>query len=279
MKKSTSYLGILVSIIILSCSKGGDDAKITLTDAKFCIQIDALKMDICNIIGEQEAITYAFPTTDSEISEVSACATVTRSPLPGTAITVGQLITKSINFGTGCTLNSGNIVSGKIIISYVYETNSGAHHFVNFSFDNFYHNGIKIDGDNITKRIPTTATTEINMTLFLTLANGDRYQSVTDWNRMTVQGFNTLTLVDDVYTFNGNSVILRPDNIILENVILPELKVKMSCEVNKPEIVSGVITIDRDTGQGATINFGQGSCNNIASVTVLGENHDVFLRN
>ena len=74
-----------------------------------------------------------------------------------TPLTPGTQVTKTIDFGTGCTLSNNNVVSGKIIITFTYQPTATSH-TVNYSFVNFYHNNIKIEGDKSFTRTMTEAT-------------------------------------------------------------------------------------------------------------------------
>ena len=112
MKTKNLILGFALSLTILSCNKEENGSPISSADAKAGAQIDAMNDDVSNVVEEQEASTYATPTTgkmaDSGVSELTTCATITRVPAFGTLPTVGQTVTKTINYGTGCTLSSGN---------------------------------------------------------------------------------------------------------------------------------------------------------------------------
>lgn len=285
MRKTILMLGAILLITSTGCSNDKSVKEITLDDALLSLKIDSFIEDLYNIVEEQESLSYANPVSESEDSTLSMCATITRVPLFGTPLTVGQSVTKTIDFGASCSLDSGSIVSGKIIISYVYETNTGAQHLIDYSFDNFYHNGIKFSGDKTMKRIPITVLNphpdiEMAMDLTATFPDGKVYRRFGDMKRETTQGFSTITLEDNVYSVTGTSSTFGSDISGFENVISPALTVKMSClETNKLETVSGIITIDRDNGTAATIDYGRGTCDNRATITVNGNLHDVNLRN
>ena len=53
----------------------------------------------------------------------------------------------------------------------------------------------------------------------------------------------------------------------------------MSCvAVNKPLIVSGIITIVRN-GNTATLDYGDGTCDNLAVLTVNGNQYNIIIGN
>src|SRR6476620_11048705 len=133
MKTTNFIFGLALSLTILSCSKDDNSGSnaITADDAKVSAQIDAMNDDVSNIVEEQEANTYQNSTSgkiaDANISTFSNCATITRVPAFGTPPTVGQTVTKTIDFGTGCTLENGNVVSGRIIITFVFQPEATSH--------------------------------------------------------------------------------------------------------------------------------------------------------
>ena len=72
------------------------------------LKLDIANDDVSDIVEEQEASTYSNSvsgkTEQLSPSTLSNCATITRVPAFGTAITPGTLVTKTIDFGTvGCT--------------------------------------------------------------------------------------------------------------------------------------------------------------------------------
>lgn len=293
MKTINLMLGFVLYLTILSCStdagsNSGDG--ISTEDARISAKIDAMNDDISSLVEEQEASTYSDAingkTADLAVSELATCATITRVPAFGTAPTVGQTVTKTIDFGDGCTLNSGNTVSGIITISFVFEPGATSH-TINYSFDNFFHNGIEYDGDRTFTR--TMITTEANptphpqvtmvMDMTATLPAGGIYRRVGTRIREIIDGFGDGVLANNVYKITGNWVTTTPTGANQTNTITTPLNARMSCvTVNKPIIVSGVITIVRNDNT-ATLDFGNGDCDNLAVLTVNGNNYNIVIGN
>lgn len=292
MKATNLFLGFVLFLTVLSCSKedNNDGGTITAEDAKVSSQIDAMSDDVSNIVEEQEMSTYADATTgkttDFGVSEFSSCATITRVPAFGTAPTPGQTVTKTIDFGSSCTLDSGNVVSGRIIISFVYQPNATSH-TINYSFDNFMHNGIAFNGNKTFTRtmIATTANPtphpQVNMTMDLTatVSNIGIYHRVGNRVREIIEGYGNAILLENVYEINGSWVTTVPSGASQTSTITTPLHVKMSCiAVNKPLIVSGIITIQRNATT-ATLDFGNGDCDNLAVLNVNGNNYNIVIGN
>jgi hypothetical protein len=291
MKTTNLILGFALSLTILSCSKDDNSgAVISAEDAKVSAKIDAMNDDVTGIVEEQEANTYSNSTNgksdDLAVSELTNCATITRVPAFGTPPIPGQTVTKTIDFGTGCTLNSGNVVSGRIIITFVFQPNA-ASHTINYSFDNFFHNGIGYNGDKtFTRTMITTAANptphpQVTMTMDMTamLPNGGVYHREGSRVREIIEGFGNEILADNVYQITGSWVTTTPGGASQTSTITTPLHVKMSCmAVHKPLIVSGIITIVRNDTT-ATLDFGSGDCDNLAVFTVNGNSHNIVIGN
>ena len=291
MKSTKLFLGLALALTILSCSKQEEkNGKITTEDAKVSAQIDAMNDDVSSIVEEQETSTYSDAisgkTADLGLSELTNCATITRVPAFGTAPTVGETVTKTIDFGSSCTLDSGNVVSGIIVITFVYDPGATSH-TINYSFDNFFHNGIEYNGDKTFTR--TMITTEANPTphpqvlmtidVTATLPNGGVYHRVGTRTREIIEGFGNAILLDNVYQITGSWVTTTPSGASQNSNITVPLQVKMSCvAVNKPLIVYGIIVIATNNTT-ASLNFGDGTCDNLAVLTVNGNSYDIVIGN
>lgn len=291
MKTTHLLLGFALSLTILSCSKDDSSSNnsISADDAKASAKIDAMNDDVSSLVEEQEAMTYDNPASDKIAdltpSQLTTCGTITRVPAFGTAPTVGQVVTKTIDFGTGCTLASGNVVSGKIIISFVFDPGATSH-TINYSFDNFTHNGIAFNGNKtFTRTMITTQTNpnphpQVTMTIDMTATfpNGT-YHRVGTRVREIVEGYGDAILANNIYKITGNWVTTTPSGATQTSTITTPLRVKMSCMAsNKPLIVFGIITIVRNDTT-ATLDFGDGECDNLAVLTVNGNSYNIVLGN
>lgn len=209
-------------------------------------------------------------------------------PAFGTAITPGTQVTKTIDFGTtGCQLNNGNIVKGKIIISFVFQP-TAVSHTVTYTFDNFYHNNIKFVGTKTFTRSLTAATATsaphpivvMLLDMTITMPNGDVYTRVGTRTRELVEGFNTpMIFADNIYKITGNWTTTHPNGTVQTATITTPLRAKMSClAVNKPLLVLGVITFVKN-GVTATLDYGNGDCDNTAVFTINGTSYTINIGN
>ena len=292
--KNVLKLAAFVAVLFAYTSCENDATKVsqlTSDDAIVNTKIDLASDDIATIADQLfddiNSNTITYRAIDNMNSIFSNCATITRIPAFGTAITPGTQITKTIDFGTtGCTLNNGNIVRGKIIINFVFQP-TAVSHTVTYTFDNFYHNNIKYEGTKTFTRSMTTQTAtaaphpivvmELDMTI--TLPNGDQYERVGTRTRELVEGFNTPNFMDNIYKITGNWTTTAPNGNQHTATITEPLRAKMSCiAVNKPILAKGIISFVRNNIT-STLNYGNGECDNIAVFTINGISYTITIGN
>lgn len=293
MKTKILFLGILLSLLTISCNKDdADDSTITADEAGVNAKIDVANDDVSDIVEGQFNATMdnstsgkSTETATTTATNLPTCATITRVPAFGTVITAGTLVTKTIDFGTtGCAMPNGNILKGKIIITFTYNPTATSH-AITYTFDNFYHNAIKFDGAKIFTRTMSGGTNShpivvMTMDLNATFPDGRVFNRVGTRTREIIVGYDTPNvLLDNVYQVTGNWTTTFPNTTIQTSTITTPLQVKMSCiATNKPLIVQGVITFDRN-GHTATLNYGNGDCDNTAIFTINGNSYTIIIGN
>lgn len=283
---------MLLTLITISCTKKDDvdTATITADEATVNAKIDIASDDIARIVEEQLTandgvlgrLSAAAPTS------LPACATVNRIPADNTSIAVGDLITKTIDFGiTDCVLSNGNKLRGKIIISFLYQPNA-ASHTVTYTFVDFYHNGRQFNGTKDFVRTMTVGTTAspshpivvMNMDMVMTLPDGRTFTRIGTRTREIIAGYANpdLNLNNNVYSVTGSWTTTYPNTTIQNSTITSPLIVKIACTPISSPIAQGVITFTRNT-RVATLNYGNGSCDNTAIFTLNGNSYTIVLRN
>ncbi len=294
MKTTKLILGLALVLMTFSCSKD-DNSPMTADEATVNTKIDMMNDDVSNIVEEQEANTYSNSASgraaDADVpsSLVSDCAYITRVPAFGTAPTIGETVTKTIDFShfsaQGCTLANGNVLKGVITISFVYQPDATSH-TITYSFINFYHNAIKFDGTKTFTRTIVAATAStlahprvtMNMDMTATFPNGNVYHRVGQRVREIIEGIATPSWTDNIYQITGSWTTTFPSGTQYSTITTP-LHVKMSCvALNKPLIVSGIIEIVRN-GNTATLDYGVGECDNIVIFTINGVQHTIIIGN
>lgn len=191
----------------------------------------------------------------------------------------------TLDFGTGCTGTDGHTRSGKIITTYsgrlVEPGKTAVTHFENFKIDSF-----AVQGEH---KIANTTLPGGNQTQFtvdvtdgkLTRPSGD-YTLWTSHRVITrTEGNGTPLPGDDVFsiTGNGHGRVLRGNLIYAwQSEIFEPLIKRFTCHW----ISRGVLRIRRETLPTsspwvATLNYGQGTCDFVASLTVNGVTTTVLL--
>ena len=276
--KTKIFITALLSsfLLLISCTKDEpvENLEISQEDAIASAKIDLAVDDISNVVLDEfgsevgiSAKTYATEKTTPN------CATITRNPAFGTILTPGTQVTKTIDFGTtGCTFHNGNVLKGKIILSFVFQPLATSH-TLTYRFDNFYHNGIKFNG---TKTIIVSLSTSnanqnihpifvINLDINVMFPNNRVLKIVGTKTREIIQGQSTPEFSDNVYQITGNWETTFPNGATRTATITSPLIVKMTC----PNIVKGIITFTKN-GNSATLDFGDGNCDKQAMLTING---------
>ena len=258
-----------------------------LKEMRVFSQPDDMLQIVDQLFDNVNSNTILFKTTENQNVVFSSCATITRVPAFGTPLTPGTTVTKTADFGTtGCVLNNGNIVSGKIITSFVFQP-TAISHTITYTLDNFKHNGINFNGTKTITRSLTTATATnpahpiavMLLDMTVTMPNGTVYNRVGTRTREFVEGFSTPQIADNIFRITGNWTTTPANGTAHTATITTPLMAKMSCiAVNKPLLVSGVITFVKN-GTTATLNYGNGVCDNTAVFTINGNSFTLVIGN
>lgn len=282
-----------MSLFTISCNKDNEEnSTITADEASMNAKIDIANDDVSDII-DGEFVATMDNNVSGKSNEVTSknlppCVTITRVPAFGTAIIPGTLVTKTIDFGTsGCPMPNGNILKGQIIMNFIFSPGA-ASHTINYQFLNFYHNALKFDGNKSFTRTMSVATASspshpvvvMNMDMTVTFPNGNVLERVGTRTREIIAGFNTPNVfLDNVYQVTGNWTTTFPNTTVQTSTITTPLNVKMSCiSINKPLLVSGVITFVRNNNT-ATLDYGNGDCDNLAVFTINGNSYNIVIGN
>jgi len=182
-------------------------------------------------------------------------------------IAIPHLMT--IDFGTSCTGKDGRVRSGRILVS--------ATSFKIFpsvrvkTFENFVVDGRLIDG-TVTKTIQRdavnfvrTASIKENIQV-INLAKGDTLSRITDITRQYKKTQN-LTW--------GSVINTRPNGVVVTKTIAETtpLLFEASCR----HIVSGIASFENSKGRKWSIDYGDGSCDDKAVLTVNGKSKEITI--
>ncbi len=292
MKRKILMLGLVLSLMTIGCSKDkgeSDQSTITAEEAGINAKVDASNDDVSKVAEDQLNVSEGFSGKSVAIATpfLPTCAIVTRVPAPGTTPSVGSTVVKTIDFGTtGCPMPNGNILKGKLIFTFVYDPNATTH-TINCTFDNFYHNFRKIEGTKVFVRTMTAATAAspshpiwvMTMNLNIILPDGRVVSRNGTRTSEIIAGYNTTTdWTDNVYSVTGNWTTTFPNTTIQTSTITSPIIVKFACSPTNSVLSQGIITFVRNTNT-ATLDYGNGTCDNQAIFTINGISYPITLGN
>lgn len=232
----------------------------------------AVSSDAATISGREEVVI-----SDDRFT----CATVTldratsANPPVNTILNPHGFIT--IDFGSGCSGPGGRRRTGKIIFEYIgrrFLPNSK----IITTFQNFYVNGIKIEG---TRTLSNTSVNETSAVSFSILEEGMKVtypdgtfatrtsSRIRTWNRTT-------SPTGDVWTVKGSAVGTNRKGKDYVMTITKELLYKRSCAISNKVFmpVSGIKDLKVGSKE-VTVDYGEGGCNTKVKITILGKSKEV----
>jgi hypothetical protein len=286
-----------VSLLIFSCKKetsGSDlsekeEEQASITTSESEAESESIFNEVFdNVIGVNNDVGLAGTGvfwrvgTNSNLTErVAACFVISI-----THSVQGQEfpLRIEVDFGAGCPGKDGRIRSGKIVTEYTGRLTVPGKSSVSV-FKDYTVDGVKVEGTvkitntgNITQR---QFTVEI-INAKLTEADGD----YTKWNSRRVitqvEGFITPDLhIDDVFTITGSAsgeVKTSTFATTWESNIIEPLRKRFACAY----ISKGIVKIIRrnqaaDSKWVGILNYGNGTCDKNATLTVNGVEHQIIL--
>jgi hypothetical protein len=270
--KKTALLSVLASSLLLfSCNKDDDNnenqgVNFSAENTARAAQTDNVVEGAFNIV--ESGYVEVEEGRSSNISLFPPCAEITIIPSGN-----GGMIT--INFGESCQLNNGAVVSGRIEIDYG-PVNAGTR-TINYSYEDFtYNNNGVTGGGEILRQIAnqngnpqSTATETITVSFPGTQVTATRQGNrVIEW----VEGVGSGTWADNVFEINGNWNTEFTNGFTRTGEVTQTLVKKLSCIY----LVSGVLEIQQEGFTGA-IDWGDGSCDNQATLIINGQEYPVIL--
>ena len=276
MKKVNLFIGIAVLIavsLISSCKKTNDSPDQPTVVAQDDAIAEQMFTEVSNIADEAYDInTGGLKSTEgNERLFLGDCATITHD----TTVFPRELI---IDFGEeNCLCNDGRYRRGKIIITYTGRYRK-AGTVITHGFEDYYVNDNKIEG---TKVVTNMGKNDSGHTYFSIEVVGVIYKAneggTISWNssriREWVEGEDTKIRRDDVYLITGTANGIRANGETWEKEIINALRVELNCRF----IVSGTIEITPENRPVRVLDYGDGECDNIATVLINGVTYTIYL--
>jgi hypothetical protein len=261
---------------------------ITADEAVVNSEIDATVDDVSIIAEDQFDMQKSAGAKTSSNEKTASGGMKSILPLCATITSVltNDTWTRTIDFGTqGCTLPNGNIVKGKIIISFSKNFLTPVK-TISYKLEGFYHNDKLIEGSKtITHEFKTSdllaeihPVTTHSIDVKVTFPDGKIYSRIGTRVREMVDGFATFTnWEDNVFKVWGYHITTFPNGskYTCTTQKTTPLLIKMSCKMPFP--VSGIVEITKNDAK-ATLDYGNGDCNKLATITVNGVSKEIELR-
>jgi len=211
--------------------------------------------------------------TDGTAGSPPSCVSVSFDP-----VTTGVFPkTVTIDFGTGCKGNDGHTRRGKVIAVYTGPLRvAGSKATV--TFDGFYFDSLKVEGTVVAENKSTAnghifSVTVTNGTVTDAAGNFIQVNRSHTWTQ--TGGNGTALPADDIYSITGTSSGTASNGAISiqwgTEITTPVVR-KLTCRWR----VSGQVTITHST-KTAVLDYGNGDCDNAATVTVNGKTYNVTL--
>jgi hypothetical protein len=222
-----------------------------------------------------EAVDSNFSLLKS--ATIESAAYLTDCPV----ITVNKTATPqviTIDFGTACTGKDGKVRSGKIIV-----TSTSFNTFPSVrdkSFDNYVVDGKKIEG-SVTKTITkdqenNIRTAVIKENITITFPDGEgKATRIADLTRQ-YQRNTLLNPLDNQIVSWGTVEFTRVSGVKVTKTITSAdpLVFKVACH----HIVSGTVSVTTSNNRSWTINYGDGTCDAKATLTMDGKTKEIKIR-
>jgi len=274
MKKINLALTFMMAALFLlsSCKKDNTDNDFSATkDDAFA---EATFDNVTNIADEAYTLSTSgnLKSTDGWIF-LSECATVTLD-----TTVFPRVLT--IDFGdTNCLGNDGRYRRGKILISFTGRYwHPGT--IITTTFDQYYVNDNQVEGTKVITNNGFNDSGNMNWDIsvngLITLANGGGAISwVSQRNREWIEGISTpYNRWDNIYLITGHATGQRANGLHWTRQITSPLRIELACRF----IVSGTVEINPEGKPVRILDYGDGSCDNEATVTVNGNTYTIYLR-
>ncbi|MBT8308409.1 MAG: hypothetical protein KJN85_15830 [Maribacter sp.] len=282
MKKSlkkVNFTGSLLMAILVLVSCDKDDSQVVSEEGNFTVaelkvsdETDLIAEDVINIGEEVYATDEIMVTSKADyISDfLPDCVTIT-------TVVTSTSKEKTIDFGEGCELPNGNVLSGIIYLSYLKDMDL-ATKTLSMSLENFTFNGVAVDGNALIVRTRSNESgnpqSDAEASFSGEWPEGTTANFTANRTREWIEGYGSGFWGDNVFLISGKGTYTgKLGNVFIKETIVP-LRRELSCRF----IVSGVLEITRNEAT-ASLDFGDGSCDAKGILTYPnGEMEEIFLR-
>ncbi len=282
MKKSlkkVNFVGsLLMAILVLvSCDKDdsqdiSEEGTITVAELKVSDETDLIAEDVINIGEEVYATDEIMVTSKANYFSdfLPDCVTIT-------TVVTSTSKEKTIDFGEGCELPNGNVLSGIVYLSYLKDMDLTTK-TLSMSLENFTFNGVAVEGSASIVRTRSNDSgnpqSDAEASFSGNWPDGTSANFTANRTREWIEGFGSGYWADNVFLISGKGTYTgKMGNVFMKETIVP-LRRELACRF----IVSGILEISRNDAT-ASLDFGDGTCDAKGILThPNGEFEEIFLR-
>ena len=264
-------------LVLVSCDKDdstdtSEEGTITAIELKVSDETDLIAEDVIAIGEEIYATDEIMATSKANyISDyLPDCVTIT-------TVVNSTTKEKTIDFGEGCELPNGNVLSGIIYLSYLKDMDM-ATKTLSMSLDNFTFNGVTVEGGASVVRTRSNDNgnpqSDAESNFSGEWPDGTTASFSGNRTREWIEGYGSGYWGDNVFLISGKGTYTgKLGNVFVKETIVP-LRKEWSCRF----IVSGILQITRNETT-VSLDFGDGSCDAKGILTYPnGESEEIFLR-
>jgi hypothetical protein len=216
-------------------------------------------------------LTGQKPVTAFESMGILGCANITITPMNGFPKTI------SVDFGGGCISPNGIARKGKINIVLSDSVRKPGSTAV-LTFDNYFVTGYKKEGIITWTNTSTVATKGWQRKVEngkITSPTGKSWLHSGIKDVVQTAGYSTpRNLLDDAFSITGNHTVTNMNGVSRTSVIIDPLQKQTICD----NISQGTIQL-QGPSHNALVNFGNGTCDKLATISIDGGiTRTIFLR-
>jgi hypothetical protein len=271
----TGFSAILISgLMLFSCSKETKDVTDiqSLTSASDNTKAELIFNNVSNIADQAYNSFSTFKSSeDGDVDLIGNCATITLDTTSNPGIL-------TIDFGEeNCLCGDGWNRRGKIIVTFTgpYRAEGTV---ITHSFEEYFVNDNKVMGTRI---VTNAGRNDANNIHFIISVNGviikadgsGQFTWASNRNREWIEGEDTWVRFDDVYLITGGAHGQTANQVSYTMSITNPLRREVGCR----HFVSGSFDFVPDGKPVRTLDYGDGECDNIATVTINGHTYTIHL--
>jgi hypothetical protein len=283
MKKLFLSLVVLSTIVLFSCNKeesamlSSEDEAIVSNDAAAESLVESADYEVELFTGSAESISQSSSLKSADDESFLGRYRFGKAPLITIVSTNGGFPkTITLDYGDGIELLNGTTIKGKIVIVVSASPRTNGATRVT-TFNSFYVDSVNIAG---TRTITFNRSADNGITnnlvgdVTITFPDGTTIQRETEKTRTFVQGFNTPgDYSDDVFNITGFTNSVSSEGFTFSNTIVEPLVRTGTCRY----IVKGAVEMAKNGAAFAELDYGNGECDDIATITKNGETRQITL--